>query len=187
MAQNRKPPAYQEYASAMLANIALGSMSMEERGLLYTMRLECWVNCELPSDSEPLSSVLGKIVTPIMLKALESFFKIENGLITCPELDDYRAHLAERRDKQSAGGKKGATATNSKKKVTGNPQVPRRGSGESLVQSSKTKQSQTESIEAKNFNYCNKDGSDPLSAELHEVPSACAKCNGEGCEWCDKK
>ncbi len=81
MAQNRKPPAFQEYASTMLANISFRSMNMEARGLLHTMRLECWANYELPSDLELLSSVLGKQVTPDMLKAAGSLFDINDALI----------------------------------------------------------------------------------------------------------
>ena len=171
MAQNRKPPAYQEYASTILAHISFRLMNMEARGLLYTMRLECWANCELPSDTESLSAVLGKPVTPDMLKAVDSFFDIDDKQITSPELESYRAYLEERREKQSKGGKKGAKTTNTKcggitrampgqcegnakampttnhkqrtkRKITGKPQVPRRGSDESLVQSSSTKQSQ---------------------------------------------
>ena len=117
MAQNRKPPAYQEYASTMLANISFRSMNMEARGLLHTMRLECWANYELPSDLELLSSVLGKPVTP------------------------------------GKGGKRGAETTNINRKATGNPQVSRQGSDESLVQSNTTKQSQDQLIEDKGYSY----------------------------------
>ena len=168
MAQNRKPPAYQEYASTTLANISFRSMNMEARGLLHTMRLECWANYELPSDLELLSSVLGKPVTPDLLKAVGSFFDIDDKRIICPELEDYRAHLEERREKQSKGGKKGAETTNNNRKATGNPQVPRRGSGESLVQSNTTKQSQDQLIEDKGYNFLNDDGIDPLDAELED-------------------
>ena len=175
MAQNRKPPAYQEYASTTLANISFRSMNMEARGLLHTMRLECWANYELPSDLELLSSVLGKPITPDLLKAVGSFFDIDDKRITCPELEDYRAHLKERREKQSKGGKKGAETTNNKRKATGNSQVPRRVSDESLVQSSSTKQSQNKLIVGKNYNYLDKDGIDPLDAELASDDSVLVK------------
>jgi recombinational DNA repair protein (RecF pathway) len=36
-----------------------------------------------------------------------SFFEVKNGEITCPELDDYKVVLDERRKAQSEGGKKG--------------------------------------------------------------------------------
>ena len=184
MAQNRKPPAYQEYASTTLANISFRSMNMAARGLLHTMRLECWANYELPSNLELLSSVLGKPVTPDLLKAVGSFFDIDDKRITCPELEDYRAHLEERREKQSKGGKKGAKATNTKRKATGNSQVPRRGSDESLVQSSSTKQSQNKLIAEEDYNFLNDDGTDSLDVELAPDNSGCSKCSGEGCSWC---
>ena len=84
MTQNRKPPAYQEYASTMLADISFRSMNMEARGLLYTMRLECWANGRMPSEIESLSTVLGKPVTSDMLKDIDSFFDIEENHITSP-------------------------------------------------------------------------------------------------------
>ena len=203
MTQNRKPPAYQEYASTMLADISFRSMNMEARGLLYTMRLECWANGRMPSEIESLSTVLGKPVTSEMLKAIDSFFDIDEKHITSPELENYRAYLDERREKQSKGGKKGAKITNTKcggiakampttnhkqrtkTKVTGNPQVPRRGSDESLVQSSSTKQSQNKLIVEQDYNFLDKDGIDPLLNDLRADVSVCTKCSGEGCEWCD--
>ena len=59
-----KTPAYQEYASTMLADISFRSMNLEERGLLYTLRLECWANGSLPSDITTLSIVLGQNIKP---------------------------------------------------------------------------------------------------------------------------
>lgn len=194
MTQNREPPAYQEYASAMLARIAFRSMSMEARGLLYTMRLECWANQKLPSEAKQLSDVLGKPVTSEILRAVSQFFEIVDGLIICPELENYRDHLEDRRRKQSEGGKAGARITNKKRrggnkpKTTSNPagnsQVPRQGRDESLVQSSTEKQSQNQLIE-KGFNYLNVDGVDPLLDELPaDAVTVCSRCSGEGCSWC---
>lgn len=190
MAQNREPPAYQEYASTMLAKIAFRSMSLEARGLLYTMRLECWANQKLPREAEQLSNVLGKTVTSEALRAVSHFFEIVDDLIICPELEDYRAHLEEIRRKQSEGGKAGAKTTNRKRRggnkpeSTSNPQVPRRGSDESLVQSSTEKQSQNQLIE-RDLNFLNEDGTDPLLNDLStDVVAVCSRCSGEGCSWC---
>ena len=55
-----------------------------------------------------------------------------------------------------------------KRKVTGNPQVPRQGSDESLVQSSSTKQSQNKLIVEKNYNFLDKHGIDPLLGEFED-------------------
>ena len=59
MAQNRKPPAYQEYASELLANKHFRLMSLPERGLLFTLKLECWANMTVPSKKEALARYLG--------------------------------------------------------------------------------------------------------------------------------
>ncbi len=154
MSQKREPPAYQEYAASMLAKFEFRRMSFAERGLLYTMRLECWVNGFLPSDEQELARVLGVAPQEVSsaLPALRSFFMFNEGRITSPELDNYQQHLAERREKQSAGGKKGARTTNKRKKKpsveddhltlattspsrpSGDSKVPRQGTAESLVQ-----------------------------------------------------
>jgi hypothetical protein len=110
-----------------------------------------------------------------LLKAVGSFFDIDDKRITCPELEDYRAHLEQRREKQSKGGKKGAETTNTKRKATGNPQVSRQGSDESLVQSNTTKQSQDQLIEGKDYNFLNDDGVDSLDAELATDDSVLVK------------
>lgn len=190
MAENRKPPAYQEYASTMLANISFRSMDLEERGLLYTLRLECWANESLPSNANTLSNVLGLTIKPKHIEAIQSFFQIDESTIISPELNDYRQHLEERREKQRRGGRKGANKTNSKAKSSdktessGNPRVSRRGNGGSLVKSNLEKQSQNQRNEDK-FPYKDENGVDPLDSELHTPASECNRCNGEGCGWCN--
>lgn len=160
MTQNRKPPAYQEYAATILVQIPFRTMSLRDRGLLYTMRLECWVNQRLPNDPGDLSKVLGFSAAEISasLPVVMPFFAIDGDFIICPELESYRAHLAERKLKQSQGGKRGSAITNSKRsrKVHAdnpddlssnsptNPQVSHQGSVESSVQSSTAKPSQTQ-------------------------------------------
>jgi len=75
------------------------------------------------------------------------FSGLEGDKLTCPELDDYRQHLTDRKKKQSEGGKRGAAKTNAKFNEAGNPQAPRQGSRESLVKHSSDKQSKTQSLE----------------------------------------
>jgi len=156
MSQNREPPAYQEYASNILAKFDFRHLSLAERGLLYTLKLECWVNVALPADPEKLSRSLGLPVDQLndALPALASFFSVDSNTIRCPELENYRRDLAERRAKQSAGGRKGARKVNSEKsgaaahiehptissqsqiRQQSNPQVPRQGTYESLDKTS---------------------------------------------------
>ena len=78
-------------------------------------------------------------IKPKHIEAVQPFFQIDESTIISPELNDYRQHLEERREKQRRGGRKGANKTNSKAKSSdktessGNPRVSRRGSGGSLV------------------------------------------------------
>ncbi len=149
MAQNRKPPAFQEYAATILSSKAFRFMNLSQRGLLFTMRLECWVNQSIPSLSNELARYLGlnpQEVSDSLSSEVVSYFNDAEGSYTCPELEDYRQHLKELRDKQRAGGKKAAAITNVKWKEmgSGNPRVTR----ESLVKSNIVKPSQDQSLEA---------------------------------------
>ena len=122
MAQNRPAPCYQEYTASMLANVNFRQMPLAARGLLYTLRLECWQNHRLPADPSKLASVLRFDESEIIaaMQWLDTFIRTKDGWLTSPELDDYRQHLADRRKAQSNGGKKGAAKTNA-----GKSQVPR--------------------------------------------------------------
>ena len=117
MAQNRPAPCYQEYSASMLANVNFRQMPLAARGLLYTLRLECWENHQLPADSKKLSSVLRFDEAEIIaaMQWLDLFFQTNDGWITSPDLEDYRTHLAGQRKAQSVGGKKGAAKTNAGK------------------------------------------------------------------------
>jgi hypothetical protein len=154
MTQHREAPAFQEYAASMMARTDYRVMSLEARGLLYTMRLECWVNGSLPSPPVMLARVLGFPVEQIerAWREVSAFFIEEAGSLHCPELDDYRAHLQDRRDKQAAGGRAGAAKTNmartgsapsrSAGRATGRPRDAR----ESLVQTSPVQPSQAKRL-----------------------------------------
>ena len=153
--QNRKPPAYQEYAATILSALPFRKMTLQERGLLYTMRLECWENRMLPNNPDELAKVLGIPINDVSesLCNVMPFFDVQNDYIFSPELEDYRIHLAEQREKQSKGGKRGAAITNSKRRTkkpnndfTSTMQLSRQGSDESLVKSSTVKPSQPQSI-----------------------------------------
>lgn len=163
MAQHRKPPAYMEYAASMLSNKHFRLMSLKERGLLYTLRLECWENIHVPATIHELTKYLGCEVNEIqeaLTKNVMSFLLKNDSNITCPELDDYRQHLNEIRARQIAGGKYTAAikkeGVNKSRKHTNsidsanhqaNLQVSYQETSKSLVQQSTEKQSQTQSLE----------------------------------------
>lgn len=160
MPQNREPPAYMEYAASMMARIEYRIMTLSQRGLMDSMRRECWVNHAVPADPSLLAKVLGfpsEEVTAA-LPAVMPFFTEIGGRLICPELEDYRSHLNGIRERQSAGGKQGAAITNGKSKpskrksrsgstgnTTTNPattsQVEAELTRESLVKSSSDKSS----------------------------------------------
>lgn len=162
MSQNRDAPAYQEYAATMLSRLPFRTMSLQDRGLLYTMRLECWVNAQLPSNSNDLAKVLGLPIEQVVesLTAVMPFFTVVDGFIISPELEDYRVHLAERKIKQSQGGKRGSAITNSMRTRRGTAtdreknipastsasisRLTRQGGTESSVQQKTAKQNQTQ-------------------------------------------
>ena len=159
MSQNRDAPAYQEYAATILAQLPFRTMTLQDRGLLYTMRLECWVNVRLPHNHNDLAKVLGLPVAEVAgsLAAVMPFFEVVDGFIISPELENYRAHLVDRKSKQSQGGKRGSAIANGKRNrsakavddgVSSTPpstsRLPRRGGGESLVQPSTEKPSQNQ-------------------------------------------
>lgn len=172
MVQNRKAPAYQEYAATILSNKHYRLMSLAERGLLFTMRLECWENQDLPTSTSELAKYLGVQESEVKIaftERVKTFFNIESDKLTSPELDDYRQHLDTRKAKQSEGGKKGSAKTNAKFKGAANLQVPRQGRRESLVKSSTDKLSKPQSLENGNISI-NK--SDEWVAEFDEYDNS---------------
>lgn len=182
MSQNRDAPAYQEYAATILTLLPFRTMTLQDRGLLYTMRLECWVNVRLPQSHNDLAKVLGLPVAEVAgsLAAVMPFFEVFDGFIISPELENYRAHLADRKSKQSHGGKRGSAITNGKRNrpakavddgVTSTPpstsRLPRRGTGESSVKPSTEKPSQNQSPEKAVI-------TDPFIAEYEAAESCTA-------------
>lgn len=158
MIQNRPAPAFQEYAASMMAKTEYRILNLAQRGLMMTIRLECWVNFRLPADEATLARVIGVDVMEVKqaLPAIMPFFAINDGHLVCPELDDYRAYLQSIKDKKAEGGKRGAAITNASRKTakpvpkqgvdanTGNPRL----SCDSLGKLSSVKPSKTQSLES---------------------------------------
>lgn len=161
--QGRKPPAYQEYAASMLANRDFRIMSLAERGLLFTLRMECWENDHVPARITELARYLGcetAEIEKLLTERVKTFFNEEEGSLFCPELDDYKKHLQEKRERQKKGGEIGAAITNAKRnksksgantggksKPSSNLQLPRQVGEDSLVKQNSDKQSKTQSLD----------------------------------------
>ena len=183
MSQNRDAPAYQEYAATILAQLPFRTMTLQDRGLLYTMKLECWVNVRLPNNHDDLAKVLGLPGAEVVgsLAAVMPFFEVVDGFIISPELENYRVHLADRKSKQSQGGKRGSSITNGKRSrpekavdaggsstPSSSSRVPRRGRGEFSVQPSTAKPSQNQPLERMVI-------ADPFVAEYEAAESCTAE------------
>lgn len=117
----RPAPAYQEYASDILANRFYRSLTLPERGLWDTIRKECWVNGSVPSSKTELAKYLGlpqdkldEALTPNLMR----WFKVHNGDLTCPELDAYRLEVEDRRQRMVDGGRSGGRKTQANRKVS---------------------------------------------------------------------
>ena len=116
--KKRDAPAYQEYASDWLANRKWRLMSLGERGLLDTMRKECWVNRSIPSDILDIAKIFNLNETDVsncLTSTVLSFFENEGCNLTCPELEAYRERLNERHKKLREGGSNGGKATQKKR------------------------------------------------------------------------
>ena len=115
----RQAPAYQEYASDILADMRYRKMSLAERGIWDTLRKECWVNKSLPADIDELSKLLrvpSQELEIALTENVRSFFLISNDYLVCPELDKYREQLEIQRQKKSTGGKLGGEITQQKRR-----------------------------------------------------------------------
>lgn len=164
MTPNRTAPAYQEYAASMMARFEYRTLTLAQRGLLYSMRLECWVNQCLPEPPEILARILGFDVAEIAAEIpyVMAFFTVKNGRIFAPDLEAYRARVLGIRERQAQGGKAGAAKTNARKtrsrsgvqgssgnpsgNSSGKPRVPRRVSVESFNPNPSLNPSQGEDV-----------------------------------------
>lgn len=125
----RKAPAFQCYASNLIADSNYRLMSVAERAIWISIYLECWCNEKLPSDRHKLAKWLGFSFEDVEKGLSENvlhFFHDDGQSIRCPELDEYRKELDQRRLKQARGGIKGAQIKKSKN--TGRPSSEPEGS-----------------------------------------------------------
>lgn len=115
---NKRPaPAYQEFASDMLAKREYRLLGFPEKGLLWQMKLECWVNKSLPSRKSEFArmfSIDENAVEYLLTPNVLSFFHEIDGSLFCTELEAYRENLEATKLALSEGGKKGGKATQKK-------------------------------------------------------------------------
>jgi len=122
----RPAPAYQEYASDILANRSYRAMSMAERGLWDTIRKECWVNGSVPSSVPVLAKYLGidaNHLRELLSPTLISWFNLTNEDITSPEIDAYRLKIELQRQGMSEGGRNGGRKSQENRRKKDQPTI----------------------------------------------------------------
>ena len=144
-----KAPAFLCYASNIIADKRYRLMTPIERSVWVSIYLECWANYAVPADPVELAKYLGYPVKDVKAGLSErvlSFFKVVNGELTSPDLEEYREKLRLLNLKKSAGGKIGAERKrymaykgNAKGTPEGIPEGP-------LIQSKLNQTNQTQSI-----------------------------------------
>jgi len=115
----RRPPAFQEYATDTLADRSFRMLSLAERGLRTTMRMECWANETIPCSPKELALFLNLNPADVQINLTSgvlSYFDENDGNLSCPELEGQRERLMAQRAAQSTGGKKGGQTTQKKYK-----------------------------------------------------------------------
>ena len=109
-----KNPAYKEYPADILNNEVFMQMTLQQRGLYWTMRLYCWRNGTVPSSWGELAKLAG-VKQEVLEKLIadgkvERFFDHSDDLtrMYCSDLEAYRQELLEQQRRRSEYGKKSA-------------------------------------------------------------------------------
>ena len=114
----RAAPSFSVYASDNLARTAWYGLTVGERGLLESMARVYWVESRLPRDTRLLALAcrlpaddVAKLLTPGVLEHFE-VDDADLAVLHHVELRRQLQNIAQTRELQSIGGKRGATLTN---------------------------------------------------------------------------
>lgn len=183
----KEPPAFQCYASNIIADKNFRLMSILERGLWMTMYLECWPNKSIPANPEDLAKYLGFSEIDVQAGLTErvlSFFGKKNNDLICPEHEEYRTKLHKRSEQKSEGGKLGSKRKQERNSVNlqGTPQGTPTGTPTgtpqgSLIQSNLNQSNQMQSI-GKSSSESIKEWA--VDYEKEEMKSDYLKASGRG-------
>ena len=118
-------PWFRMFAAHYLADRNFRTISLEERGLILSMLLECWASVDIPKNPNELGQILGvpvdQVKRALTSKAL-SFFNERADSYHSSFLDDQRNRFLEARQARKEGGQKGAAIKKMKKgAVEGQP------------------------------------------------------------------
>jgi hypothetical protein len=113
-----RPPAYQCYASDLLASEWYFTMSAEARGVYHSICLGCWVNDTVPRDPSTLAALVRlpeSAVAAVLTRLLELrqivTWPLDASRLHMPALTEQMAVLMERRARNVVAGRKGGQTT----------------------------------------------------------------------------
>jgi hypothetical protein len=116
-----RPPAFQCYASDLLASEWFFTLSAEDRGVYFSICLGCWVNDTVPQDTGALAQLIRMDVTTVtsaLSRLTESgrvlAFPGKPGRLHVAFLTEQMAKLMEKRAQAVTAGKKGGQTTQSR-------------------------------------------------------------------------
>lgn len=111
-------PWFRMFAAHYLADRNFRTISLEERGLILSMLLECWASEDIPKNPNELGQILGvpvdQVKRALTSKAL-SFFNERGDCYHSSFLDDQRNKFLEARKARIEGGQKGSAIKKMKK------------------------------------------------------------------------
>src|SRR5262249_25851814 len=116
-----RPPAYQCYASDLLASEPYSILAAGERGVYHSICLKCWVGDSVPADPDHLGTVLrldreqvARSLPRILETRLVEPLPSDPTRLSVPELAEQMETLLARREQQSNAGAKGGRQTQSR-------------------------------------------------------------------------
>ncbi len=104
-------PYFYNYSANWNSDRRFKLMSLPERGVLWTLYNEYWVNNFLPRNPSELARYFGydeKTIMDSLTPRVLSYFVVDGDQMRCPELDGYKSNVTLTRQAQSDGGKLGA-------------------------------------------------------------------------------
>lgn len=108
--RTKENPGLMIYPADMLSSRRHQMMNAEERGVLESIRKECWVNGSVPTDHTQLAKILLLEIDEVRRGLTERvlyYLDEKNGEFTMPDVERYRAEQEKLRSQRSQAGKKG--------------------------------------------------------------------------------
>ena len=112
--QRRAYPWFKESPATLLSDRKYKALSWAEKGLLWQLRCEYWVNDALPSAPDELDAIMGAergMCARLIEKVRGHFIEEIDGCLHFPDLKYQREMQAQESERKANGGRKGGKAS----------------------------------------------------------------------------